>query len=1092
MSISNDENIHLFEDILYNFPDSLDNNLLLDAFVSILEKRFPAFGNQISSYYPKFCTRIFERGDLVYHCNTCTSDDTCVQCSDCFRYDNHVDHQFFFYVSEGSGGCCDCAELESWNNNFIKHCFLNDSIPQEEATAIFCCSFFNFFLPLFRLCNKKIDEATVSNFISEECFLILLNDEIHSFDDVIDTLLDFFNIDNSKGSKIAQFIDEFGCGIILRGKFESCIEFSNRLKEGTHLDSLVLDKNSISLLYLLISSAAFFIKYIQTHPDAISNQICNNIDFLSLVEISILNEYKHIKIIRKFLQSIITKACISSLNFKHKIGIFIFSNLDEIFSNYFLHDNRESHLNIVHCFIQIFTSFSVIEHLILFNNFYETIFSLLTKFNRLCYSKKYFYLLQFLDFGKLYISERIRNIKLDSIILHQFTDFLISLNLHKIVIFRKLTYDEVYSDNTDLSYTKINLFIFLMNHFYKLSQYILQSCSDDSHINQLFIKIFEIINPEQLNEFNSFYPYQIGIILMSFFIFFTDCRFLNLNSTQISSSDVYKIVKSTIDNILILCMIRVGFWKFNGPYINSFFQLFYSNTASFIFILPNLYMFHILLNNFDTEKFFLLFSTQLDICLLKFTDQKCQINFLSHFLRFLLTILTYDVTLKNDPSLLMSQISCVGEYSALNLFVKHISEFSFIDRAEIGNFIHHHINTFNSIIPTEDDVRLYEPFYFYYSDFEILQSFDYLLQSKLQSFNLELWIKKKKLIIIENDFLSNLQKLFASLFNIVESMSDQCLNDNLFLSYFSIFFLLVTNQELFYSPLAKKIYDTLKDCSSSKLSKDLSKNFLPKIQNNNNETKTLKIIKNVKLSNIHNKLASHFSKAAKIYVQNSVDSKANDDICACCCENLNLKSYGQTITLFESNIFLHDIKKRFHFTYSCYHLLHFDCITQLTKLIISGKTFYRCPICMDIFNFLIEISPQGNFILTKFLDESKLGCKQFADCVLTEISCLNHALQIRTDLLVQKQLNLLHQLLLSSSIKSTRIEASFSKNNIFFVEFPDKYDLLYLSNYKRKCMNCDKYSYNPALCLICGIIICAFSSCCNVNGNGEGWIHSSR
>jgi hypothetical protein len=49
----------------------------------------------------------------VYNCRTCQVDPTCVQCADCFHNANHTGHEVFFHIT-GSGGCCDCGDVEAW------------------------------------------------------------------------------------------------------------------------------------------------------------------------------------------------------------------------------------------------------------------------------------------------------------------------------------------------------------------------------------------------------------------------------------------------------------------------------------------------------------------------------------------------------------------------------------------------------------------------------------------------------------------------------------------------------------------------------------------------------------------------------------------------------------------------------------------------------------------------------------------------------------------------------------------------------------------------------------------------------------------
>ena len=77
-----------------------------DQFLRIL-----AFEGECDS---QVCGRIFSAGDVIYHCNTCAYDESCVFCKDCFVHDQHEGHAVTFSQSSGNGRCCDCENPESW------------------------------------------------------------------------------------------------------------------------------------------------------------------------------------------------------------------------------------------------------------------------------------------------------------------------------------------------------------------------------------------------------------------------------------------------------------------------------------------------------------------------------------------------------------------------------------------------------------------------------------------------------------------------------------------------------------------------------------------------------------------------------------------------------------------------------------------------------------------------------------------------------------------------------------------------------------------------------------------------------------------
>ena len=61
-----------------------------------------------------YCGKTFEKGDIVYSCKDCGLDSTCVMCVECFKNTQHKDHDVSYHFSQGSGGCCDCGDLEAW------------------------------------------------------------------------------------------------------------------------------------------------------------------------------------------------------------------------------------------------------------------------------------------------------------------------------------------------------------------------------------------------------------------------------------------------------------------------------------------------------------------------------------------------------------------------------------------------------------------------------------------------------------------------------------------------------------------------------------------------------------------------------------------------------------------------------------------------------------------------------------------------------------------------------------------------------------------------------------------------------------------
>ena len=78
----------------------------------------PKHGNPASSAVTprrRVCQKPFKRGDIVYMCRTCQTDETCALCHECFSQSNHEGHDVAFFQHQQDEGCCDCGDPEAWD-----------------------------------------------------------------------------------------------------------------------------------------------------------------------------------------------------------------------------------------------------------------------------------------------------------------------------------------------------------------------------------------------------------------------------------------------------------------------------------------------------------------------------------------------------------------------------------------------------------------------------------------------------------------------------------------------------------------------------------------------------------------------------------------------------------------------------------------------------------------------------------------------------------------------------------------------------------------------------------------------------------------
>ena len=197
------------------------------------------------------CGKQFKPQDVVYSCRTCALDNTCVLCTQCFTQSIHTGHDYRMHAS-GGGGYCDCGDVEAWRDGpacrthtvesenddkngkeGIKQNSLPDSL-KENADAFFRYVM-RFIEQIYTADYKELPADLHENFALEfptaltSWMTVLLNDEIHSFDEVIRTLRYGVSCTNSQADVFANEVDKNGRTIIYYGPVDDCTNAMNRV-----------------------------------------------------------------------------------------------------------------------------------------------------------------------------------------------------------------------------------------------------------------------------------------------------------------------------------------------------------------------------------------------------------------------------------------------------------------------------------------------------------------------------------------------------------------------------------------------------------------------------------------------------------------------------------------------------------------------------------------------------------------------------------------------------------------------------------------------------------------------------------------------
>ncbi|OAD01255.1 hypothetical protein MUCCIDRAFT_146229 [Mucor lusitanicus CBS 277.49] len=199
----------------------------------------------------KQCGHLFKKGESVYRCRNCGLDDTCVMCSKCFHSTNHDGHDVKIWISRGAGGCCDCGDPEAWKIPLV--CAIHSpntdaAIPDTSAHALEPLSsvppaimqsvrdtitvVLDYILETFATSPEDVVSVGTVDSIKQDCIdshealglptdapnqtyaCILWNDEKHSFDNVIDIVVNALGCTKDAAAHAAECVDVYGRHIL--------------------------------------------------------------------------------------------------------------------------------------------------------------------------------------------------------------------------------------------------------------------------------------------------------------------------------------------------------------------------------------------------------------------------------------------------------------------------------------------------------------------------------------------------------------------------------------------------------------------------------------------------------------------------------------------------------------------------------------------------------------------------------------------------------------------------------------------------------------------------------------------------------------
>ncbi|XP_074600637.1 ubr1 ubiquitin ligase isoform X2 [Brevipalpus obovatus] len=203
---------------------------------------------------PSLCGKLFKNGEPVYSCRDCSLDSTCVVCVDCFKRSAHQNHKYRMSTSSGSG-YCDCGDPEAWRSNIfcdlhIKGCEegARDEDPRKRLPEDLAARADFMIRIIVRYCFEMLEwtnpttlpddlqaksEAVNFDAASEDYVTMLSNDEIHTYEQVIQTLSRAIECSTKEAVEYATTIDHEGRSIVKCATFDSCSQVKQMIEKIT-------------------------------------------------------------------------------------------------------------------------------------------------------------------------------------------------------------------------------------------------------------------------------------------------------------------------------------------------------------------------------------------------------------------------------------------------------------------------------------------------------------------------------------------------------------------------------------------------------------------------------------------------------------------------------------------------------------------------------------------------------------------------------------------------------------------------------------------------------------------------------------------
>ncbi|XP_076176131.1 ubr1 ubiquitin ligase [Ptiloglossa arizonensis] len=240
--------------LVWNFDEEEAQKVLYDTLEEFICNGDPQVVlKQLNQVDNMTCGKVFKMGEPTYNCRECGTDITCVLCVDCFKQSAHRNHKYRISTSHG-GGCCDCGDPEAWKKEPFCNIHIAGTQAKEshgnklpgditeravitfEAVLRYCYKMLSLEhspgLPAdFQIKENEEDPSSLST-VDSFC-TVLFNDEFHTFDQVITTLVRVMKCSQRDAVEFVTNVDREGRAVLRCAEFQTCKDLKLNIEKFT-------------------------------------------------------------------------------------------------------------------------------------------------------------------------------------------------------------------------------------------------------------------------------------------------------------------------------------------------------------------------------------------------------------------------------------------------------------------------------------------------------------------------------------------------------------------------------------------------------------------------------------------------------------------------------------------------------------------------------------------------------------------------------------------------------------------------------------------------------------------------------------------